>query len=220
MTTLTTIVFVYTENTINNYNLSKSFFEKIKIIDVIGKLATADKNVAMCRNEALRECKTDTIVFMPLNYLFHNALDIAVSLFSYNSHFEPLAGCIGVLNQYDTPFHSYLKNLSDEMFEVNYNDSKNLYFMYMAQTKRVLELGGFEEDNLLAPHIDQLLERKMQVKGFVNFFLPFNYAYTYKLSNNELMPRATKESVTAFNNLSNEYAKGSPMETEDINDIM
>ena len=216
---MTTIVLNYTEGTKANLELCESFLNFYGL-QVIEQEVTAEKNVAICRNEALQKCTTETIVFMPLNCLIYNSPLTISSLLFYHDSFKELVGSIGVLKQGQKYILSSLKNLSDEIFEVNFSANPEAYPIYMANTKRVKELGGFETSKELAPHIDQLLQRKMQVMGYLNFYIPYKYAYAYKFANNDLMPRVTQESLKAFTLLSKEYAKGNPIETEDINDIM
>jgi hypothetical protein len=216
---MTTIVLTYTEGTKANLELCKSFL-KFYGLEVIEQEVTAEKNVAICRNEALQKCTTETIVFMPLNCLIYNAqLTISTLLFYYKNYPE-IVGSIGILKQGQQYFYSSLKNLSDEIMEVNFSANPEAYPIYMANAQMINELGGFETSKELAPHIDQLLQRKMQVMGYFNFYIPYKYAYAYKFANSELMPRVTQDSLKAFELLSKEYAKGNPIETEDINDIM
>lgn len=216
---MTSIVLTYTESTKTNLELCKSFL-KFYGLEIIEQKVTSEKNVATCRNEALQKCNTETIIFTPLNCLIYNSpLTISSLLFYYNS-FKELVGSIGVLKQGQNYILSSLKNLSDEIFEVNFTSNPEAYPIYIANTKRIIEIGGFETSNELAPHIDQLLQRKMQVWGYLNFYIPYKYAYSYKFSNNKLTPRVSMQSLKAFELLLNEYSKGNPIETDDINDII
>lgn len=216
---MTTIVLTYTEGTKANLELCKSFL-KFYGLEIIEQEVTAEKNVAICRNEALEKCTTETIIFTPLNCLIYNSPITISSLLFYHNSFKELVGSIGVLKQGQNYILSSLKNLSDEILEVNFSANLEAYPIYMANTQRVKELGGFETSKELAPHIDQLLQRKMQVMGYLNFYIPYKYVYAYKFANNELMPRVTQETLKVFEVFSKEYAKGNPIETEDINDIM
>lgn len=201
------ILICTTENRLAEANFIKKNLHSDFSDNVVIEIVRDGENVAMTRNRFLIKTKFEYVCFIPINYLVMGNSSWINALYEC-FHMVAKVGMVGLLN------HSTHYNLSQiltyklDLLDVHYSIDNTVDGIYMIHVPTMLlEIGGFEQGSEYAPYIDFILNKKFQVKEFNCFYIQNHFAFSYRMNDNILVPRKTKEAYTASLNLLKNYAK-------------